>query len=146
MRNILLFLAAMAASTCAHAEITKWVDSEGRVHYSDQPPSTGKTETLKIQSSPAPSPAKEKGTAEKETEFRKRRAADQEAQAKQEKEQQEAKQKQENCTQARNTLRKLQEGGRSYSYDDKGERVYLDDAARQKAISQAQQSIDSWCK
>lgn len=152
MRHILLFVACALAAAGAHADVNKWVDSEGRVHYSDQPPpASAKPQPLNIKPAPAantpqPGEAAPKTTAEKEVEFRKRRAQEEEARVKQEKAQQDANQKQQNCTQAQNNLRNLQAGGRLYTYDEKGERAYMDDAARQKAIADAQKAVDSWCK
>jgi hypothetical protein len=79
-------------------------------------------------------------------EFRKRRMQEDEARAKQEQAQREAKQREQNCIQAKNNLRTFQEGGRIYTYDEKGERAYMDDAARERALVDAQKAVDSWCK
>jgi glutaredoxin len=43
----LLAIAALAAGL-AHAEIFRWTDQAGRVHYSDNPPDQGKTSKVKI--------------------------------------------------------------------------------------------------
>jgi len=181
MRYILFMICALAAAS-ANAEIHKWVDSEGKVHYTDEPPpAKAQSRPLTIKPAPAPTPeaapatpsngatppkggiptpapdaapattpnsgaAGPKTMSDKEQEFRKRRAQEEEAKAKREKEQQEAKQREQNCAQARSSLRTLQEGGRVYSYDAKGERVFMDEAARQQAIANAQKSVDSWCK
>jgi hypothetical protein len=148
-RTALLFL-ALSAATAAHGQMTRWVDAEGRIHYSDQPPppDARSSQTLHIKPGPA-SPAKPvpegKSYAEKELEFRKRRVEAEEAAAKQAQEQQAAREKERNCAQARGNLRTLQEGGRISTYNEKGERVFLDDAAREKAIADAQKAVDSWC-
>lgn len=153
MRQLLaIFL--MLAAAASHAGITRWVDADGKVHFSDQPPPpTAKSQkTLDIKSSPAAaknSPdAKggEKSLAEKELEFRKRRVEAEENAAKLARDHEEAKRKTENCAQARSQLRALQDGQRMARYDEKGERVFLEDSARAKAIDEAQQAVDSWCK
>ncbi len=41
MRFLLCLLAAAALASPAHAEIYKWVDRDGKIHYSDSPPSKG---------------------------------------------------------------------------------------------------------
>jgi uncharacterized protein DUF4124 len=42
MRFLLCLLAAAAAlASPAHAEIYKWVDRDGKIHYSDSPPAKG---------------------------------------------------------------------------------------------------------
>ena len=42
----LLLVGALALMAQAHAEIYKWADSQGKVHYSDQPP-TANAQTIK---------------------------------------------------------------------------------------------------
>jgi glutaredoxin len=39
VRNITLFILTLAATLSAQAELYKWTDKSGGVHYSDQPPS-----------------------------------------------------------------------------------------------------------
>lgn len=150
---ILLALLAGFCLTAQAEQLYKWVDADGKVHYTDQPPpAKAQTKPLNIKSqSSAPAQAAEgkpaaKTAAEKEQEFRKRRVEAEEAGAKREKEQAEAKQKEQNCAAARGNLRMLQEGGRVAQYDAKGEKVYLEDADRQQAVARAQKEVDSWCK
>lgn len=38
MRTIVLLLAVASASTCAFAQMYKWVDKDGKTHYTDSPP------------------------------------------------------------------------------------------------------------
>ena len=153
MKKILLPLLLSLLIGSAYGGVYKWVDSKGEVHYGDQPPPSNKTQKLNVDTpaSNAPpageskaSPAKSMN--DKEVEFRKRRIEAAEAQKKQDKETAESKQKQENCTNARGTLRALQEGGRLVKYDEKGERVYLDDAARKQSLEKAQKEVEAWCK
>lgn len=154
MRQLLVIALMLAAATASHAGITRWVDADGKVHFSDQPaPATAKSQkTLDIKSSPAAtktspdSKGGEKSLAEKELESRKRRVEAEESAAKQAKDQEEAKRRKENCAQARNQLQALQDGQRIARYDEKGERAFLEDSARPKAIEEAQRAVDSWCK
>jgi hypothetical protein len=141
-------------ATATQAGVTRWVDADGKVHYSDQPPpSTAKSQkTLDLKNNPAlPQAAPdgkggEKSMAEKDLESRKRRVQAEETAAKQARDQEEAKSKKANCEQARNQLQALQEGQRVSKFDEKGERVYLEDSDRPKAIEEAKKSADSWCK
>jgi len=154
MRQLLTIVSMLVAATAAHAGITQWVDAEGKVHFSDQPaPPTAKSKkTLDIKARQGASMAAPddkngaKSLAERELESRKRRVEAEEAAAKQVKDQAEAKQRKENCAQARNQLRALQDGQRISRYNEQGERVFLDDSDRPKAIQDAQQAVDSWCK
>ena len=147
---LLLFLA-----TPVQAEVYKWTDDSGSVHYTDQPPPKAKSKTephkLNIKSQPAP-PASTSKTAspksanELDLEFRKRRTANEEAKSKEQKAEAEAKTNKQNCIQAQGNLRNLQEGGRVAEFTASGEKVPLDDAARQRAIEGAKKAVAGWCK
>ncbi|MEO1768022.1 DUF4124 domain-containing protein [Thiobacter aerophilum] len=147
--NKLWILLLLALPCVASGELYRWVDAQGKVHYSDSPPpadaKSGKT--LPAPPSPASAPAgTTKSWQEKDMEFRQRRAAEAEAQAKKEKEAEEARQKQANCETARKNLRLLESGQRVVTTNDQGEREFLDDAARQKAINDARKGVETWCK
>ena len=154
MNKLLLLLLIPFLTSNAFAGVYKWVDSSGKVQYSDQPPTNNsKTKQLKVETSPpvTQSTAGEKApvaksAADKEIEFRKRRVESEETQKKQDKQANETKQKQENCINARGQLRSMQESGRIVKYDENGEKAYLDDAGRQQAIEKAQKEVDIWCK
>jgi hypothetical protein len=147
----LLFLLACAP---LHAQVYKWVDSQGNVQYSDQPPASAKgTKKLNVNPQPSAAPVSKeaspkaaKTTAEKEMEFRKRHVESEEAKAKEAKAEADAKIRQQNCAQARGQLRALQEGRRIVKYNDAGERVFLDDQARPEETARAQKAVDDWCK
>ena len=54
MKRILVLACALAASTAAFGQLYKWVDKDGKVTYSDQPPPANvKSEVLR----PPPPPA-----------------------------------------------------------------------------------------
>lgn len=147
--NRLWILLLLALPLGASAELYRWVDAQGRVHYSDSPPPANATSTKTLNTpapaSPAPAAAP-KSWQEKEMEFRQRRAAEAEAQAKKEKEAEEARQKQANCEAARKNLQLLESGQRVVTVNAQGEREFLDDAARQKAINDARKAVETWCK
>lgn len=148
--NRIPILAALALlSLPAHSQLYKWVDSQGKVHYSDTPPPAGAQKSKTIQApSPAPAaPAAASGSggrsiAEQELEFKKRQveAAQQQAKA-----DEEAKLKRANCDRAQSNLRTFQEGGRVFNYDAKGERQYIDDAARGAELKKWEQEVSKWC-
>lgn len=151
MRQLLVMLSLLVLATSAQAGITKWEDANGKVHYSDQPPpSTAKSQQdLDLKNNPAASSSgkgAEKSLAEKDLESKKRRVQAEEAAAKQAKDQEEAKNRKANCEQARRQLQAVQEGQRMSRFDEKGERVFLEDSERPQAIEKAKQSVDSWCK
>ncbi len=150
MKYCMAILLALA-SVSAFAGLTKWVDSQGVVHYSDEPPPPNvKSQTLNTPSTsggiPAASaPAAPKTVYEREAEINKEKKAKEEAAQKAAKQQEDAVQKQKACEQARSQLGTLQNAPRVVTYDDKGERTYMDDAQRQQQISEAQAAVGKYC-
>lgn len=64
MRNVFVILASLCAAFPAAADVYKWVDSEGKIHYSDTPPAKGASKAIDlpkavVESKPAESPAVE---------------------------------------------------------------------------------------
>lgn len=150
MKIHLYVLALLVASAPVQAQLYKWVDKEGKVHYSDTPPAEkAKTEqTLNITNQPAAPAAGDGGKSwqDKEQDFQKRRTSAAEAAAKKQKEEQEAKTKRENCAKAQQSLSQLQSNAPVYTYNEKTGRSYLDEKQRADAIEKAKKSVSDWCK
>jgi hypothetical protein len=155
----LLTLALLLAALPAQAVLYKWVDQNGKVHYSDQPPpdSAKQSNVMNVPrpATSAPAPAGEtantapkgpKSAAEQEMEFRKRRLEAAEAEAKQQKDAQAADEKKRNCSQATNRVTALEAGGRISKYGPNGETIYLSDDQIASELSEARRIADSWCK
>ncbi|HTT37574.1 MAG TPA: DUF4124 domain-containing protein [Burkholderiales bacterium] len=137
----------------ASAEMYKWTDENGSVHYSDQPPPPNvrksealKTHTLAHHSTSGEKPAAaQKSAAELEMEFRKRRLETAEAEAKAQKEAKAEGEKKENCKRATGQVSAMQNGGRVTRYGPNGEQVFLTDDEIAKAVAEAKKAADSWC-
>ncbi len=139
----------------AWADLYKWTDENGKVHYSDQPP-TGdvrKEESLKQPRSAAASEAptaaaagKPKTAAEQDMEFRKRRVEAAEAEAKAQKEAEAADEKKRNCQRATAQVASLERGGRLTRPGPNGEQNYMTDQEIAKEVVNARKAADSWCK
>lgn len=66
MREILIVIASLALAPAATAEVYKWVDNNGKVHYGDTPPANARATPVNMKSS-APSRAEQvPATAEAE--------------------------------------------------------------------------------
>lgn len=146
--SLAIFLLLCGFNT--HAALNKWVDAEGKVHYSDTPPVD--TKVKKLRSSSAPDPvtstndvAAPKSLAEREAEWKKSQQSKAEAEQKaaQKKEQELAQQK--NCEAARSNLATLENSPALVTYNAQGERTYLDDTARAQRIEEARQAIKNNC-
>lgn len=137
-------------SLTAHAGLNKWVDAEGKIHYSDAPPPDNvKAEAVRNIAgkgqAEAPATYSTKTYAEREAEMKKNKLAKEEAEAKRSREQADLAGRKQNCAASQQNLRALQDGGRMVTYDAKGEKSYLDDAARELRIKEAQKNIGAYC-
>lgn len=158
-----LFVLLLLFSVNAFAALNKWVDAEGKVHYSDQePPANVQAKTLRSVSGPAQTPdvagavaqSAKVGSApvaaktyvEKEAELKKAQLAKKEVEAKAAQQQAAAEAKAANCAAAQQNLRTLQNIPRISEIDDRGERVFVSDDERQQRIEKAQQVVSSVCK
>lgn len=154
-----LFILLILSSAPAVADLSKWVDENGKVHYSDQPPPANvKAKTLRSTSdTPLPlasasgvaassAPPAVKTIAEREAELKKAQKAKKEAADKAAQEQARKDIENANCAAAQQSLRALQDGMRMVEIDAKGERSYISDEQRQQRIAKTQQDISTLCK
>jgi hypothetical protein len=135
-----------ASGPPAAAEVYKWTDAEGRVHFGDRPPQSGADAvplSRKAQSISAPT-ADERLDKQRrllhafEEERRQRRDA--QAQAQQEKTT-----RQRNCVEARDDLRSQEVAGALYRLGADGQRIYLDAAERARALEETRAAVRHWC-
>jgi hypothetical protein len=154
-----LTLALCLLALPAAAEMYKWTDEHGKVHYSDQPPppSAKKSETIKAPKPQVAAPAAAtpgakpatggpKTAAEQEMEFRKRRLEAAEAEAKAQKDAQAAADKKRTCDQATAQVTSLERGGRVTKPGPNGEQNYLTDQELAGALAEARKAQATWCK
>lgn len=145
----LLFGLALAFSVHAHAELYKWTDVQGKVQYTDQPP-TLNSQTLK-HSNAGQAETTSKATQSldaKDQAFQKRSKEAKDARDKAEKEAEQARIARENCDKARKNLSTLQNAStpRIYTTNAAGQRIYMDDSARASALANSQKSVSDFCK
>lgn len=140
---VVLFL---SLSQDLYAQLYKWVDANGKVHYSDQAPPTDSKSQKIIAPAPSADSAAIKSLAARQAELRRAQASETEKATKAEQAAAEEKKRQDACNQAKGRLKLIQGGGRVYRFDDKGEKNFLDDASRQKALQEAEQEVAQLCK
>jgi len=154
--GLLLFLALPAS-----AQLYKWVDSNGKVQYSDKPPPSNiKTEKLRDSARAAGAPAASEGkgaakqdaaksgpktVAEEEQAFRKRQLDAAKAQKEEGEKQAAVQDRAENCKRAKAALTSLEIGGRQMRIDDKGERAFLDEQQITQETARAKQEAAAAC-
>lgn len=142
-------LAAVLFLACADAgaALYKWVDEKGVTHYTEQPPPDRKSTRIEIRSDgPAAAPEKADSWKEKEVELRRRRLEQERAQETSDaKAKNEAAQRRYHCLRARDALETLAPGHPVYQLNDKGERVYLEDAQREEQLKRWRKEAETWC-
>jgi FKBP-type peptidyl-prolyl cis-trans isomerase len=145
---LLIFL--ILASANAFAEVNKWVDDQGRVHYSDQaPPPEVQAKALRSASENAASgvsDTSEPTYVEQEAALKRAEHAQQKDAAQAAAKQATADALKANCKAAQDNLRSLQSGARIMDINASGERYFIDDAERQQRIEKVQQDIGNLCK
>ena len=134
------------------AAVYKWVDDEGVIHYSETPPSSGKTQEMEIEPAPSESEIqKTRDRMEKILEYQKqsdelRKESAEKKSREKATEQLEKVERKKRCTHARQNLHELNMDRAVYSINEKGERVYLDDEMRATQIELMKKIIETDCK
>ena len=144
----LLLLLSTAASA---AEIYKWTDEDGNVHYGDRPDgitdttevelvtvTSRRTNPERVQAGVAARQERDGARADARSEREAARQAADEARAAEE-------ERAERCVASRARLEKYVVSRRLYRVGDDGEREYLDDSQIEEARAQAQQQVEEYC-
>ena len=147
MTRLLIVLLAAYCGTAA-AEVYRWVDGQGRVHYSDRPDSE-KAEVVGV-SSHRTNPAAVAQRTQTEAHQRQQIAAGQQEQqaddaAKNAVQKDLASTRAEQCKKAQDEYKTAIESRRLYRMGKNGEREYLSDAELSEARVNAKKAVDSSC-
>lgn len=144
--NILFAALLCVLAPITSAEVYKWTDAQGRVHFGDKSPA-GKSETITMPSREAPTaPAVSEDRIEKQRrlldayaeERRLKAGADEKAR----KEKAERKRK---CVDLRDDLRNQENASSIYKLDKNGERVFLSNEEREASTAGLRKEVDYWC-
>lgn len=144
---ILFLLFGITLSTSVQAEIYKWTDSEGRVHYTQTPPPSGDAEVLnpKYKSNKTPSEV-ELEFIQKNYQIYKRSELDRlKKQITEEKKQQKQENRAVNCRISKDNLANITSSPRTLVKDDNGQYRRLTEDERQQRISEIQNQIKELC-
>ena len=145
-RRALVFSSLLASlfSLPVHADgMYKWVDENGRTHYSESPPPEG-TASKKLDVKAGE--GKEQDWHKKVQDANQQKILNDNAERERaQKEQQANGTRQQQCRKAQEALDTLNNSRRVYHLNDKGERVYVDDEQRQKEIEMWQERARSAC-
>ncbi len=150
LTTALMLMLLGASPTSFAGKIYKWTDSNGKVHYGERAPSGKSKQILIPRSNPSysatPTP-KSDNKSDAASKFLESVAT--ERKEKKEASDKSAKEKEiadKNCSNARRRVASLKQGGRRFTVDEQGERTYLDGAAIQSRLKEAQEKVKKWCK
>lgn len=146
MKTFFAAIAACAFALPVAAQLYKWVDKDGKVHYSDTPPLKQESKTI---ATPPPGPVNAtppKSAVAVDKELDKGRKAAAEAAKKSEDTAKAAAQKEENCNRAKANLQTFTNSGRIRKFNEKGEQAFLDDKELEAGREKARRDVDEACK
>ncbi len=150
-RLALALLLALSANG-ASADIYRWVDGAGQVHYGDQPPQGVSAAPVGAASAAAKTPppahvpatpAESRPSAERYLDARRAERAEAREKAAAERRERELHNRQ--CSIARRDLSLFDNGAVIYGYDAKGERYALDSREREARRKSLQRSLRAAC-
>ncbi len=149
MKWLVLAVGMTCFYATADAQIYKWVDENGKVQYTDQPPPPGiKQPGQRLQVNPTTgtknnSTSSSRSVAEDRLEFDQRQQKRKEEAAKQQAQADENKKK---CIDAQGQLRIYTDSPRITVPDGAGGIKFIDDDVRQKKVEEANKAIAKYCK
>lgn len=147
IRFSLLLLGASLASSVALAQtMYKWVDENGRTHFTQEPPpanakSGGKIDVKTTQpEKPLPTDNWREREQQSKAQRAKQGVADEQARQKEESE------RANNCRRAQRQADTFGTPGRVYRLNEKGERVYYEDKDYEAKLAEARENIARYCR
>jgi len=144
-RLLLLMPLFLLPGSAAAQTMYKWVDENGRVTYSDQPP-VGNVKSKEVINIPGAAPTGAlRQMTDQDSQFKKRQDDAAKAQAAAAKKEDLDKQRAENCTRARGELRALRDNVPFTRVTESGERVLLDGGARETESKRLETYIEENC-
>jgi hypothetical protein len=151
MKHLIFAAIAIAVATPVAAQLYKWVDKDGKTHYSDTPPPGQESKSLSVGSgattpTPAPASSGAKSAVERDKEAEAARQASRDSAKKAEDKAKDNAGRDEACSRAKSAHATYADGGRIHKYNDKGERVFLDDAEIEAERIRSQREMDEACK
>ncbi len=145
-----MFILPLLFITASHAEIYKWVDAEGNVHYGQQRPRDADAERLDIQQEPTTtfrSGTKEPVKTEETAQDGEQQPAEEPAAQEEKKVETPAEKKQRlaACARAKKSLATMESIGRIRSKDAEGNYTYLSQQQKEAQMKPARDLIKKYC-
>ena len=145
LKTIIFSLFLGLFSTSLNAEVYRWTDDKGRVHFGDRPSEKADKVDIKANKAPA-STLNDAKRKQKASQFLRARELDKiEKERKDQKLKNHAAKKAKNCKNAKRELRKLREARLLYTLDKSGKKHYVSDAERVEEEKKTLKVVEQWC-
>ena len=147
MKRLLLFAALIAWSGMAGAVVYKWLDTQGKVHYSDRPPDGVHAEVVENLGTHSghPAPVRASEAAPPQKVANQNPPTPDDAGAKKAVAEDVAQTRAKECAEAQERYRKLIEGRRLFKTGNDGERQYLTSEEIDTQRTDAKRDVDTIC-
>ena len=145
---VVLCISIMFAANC-HAAIYKWVDDEGKVHYTETRPPQYEAEKMRVPTrAPENTSTYKRPTLKTNKDAKSEDGNGEQSEASQKTAEPDIPedQKAQMCQRARDTLQTLNSSGRVRQRDDEGNITYLSEEEKQARISREKDRISKYCK
>jgi len=140
-----LAAAVLVAAGPAGAVLYKWIDANGRVSYSDQPPPANVKAEIVSGAPVASAPEAVRDMANQELDFKKRQTQRADEQKKVDKARADAALREQACVELRNRMKVFESDAPILRLNEKGEQVYLDDTMRNQERERLQATMRERC-
>lgn len=136
-------LGLLLSGSAAKAEIYRWVDDQGNVHYSDKPHQKAKTVTVQPTTRGLGLSQEQMDRQKNLTEDLAKKRLEQQKLKKQKRQQREALEK--NCIRLKNRLRNYQDADYLFTRDDEGKKKRMKHSDKKQEIQQLKDQIAEKC-
>jgi len=141
----LIVILLLSGGASAQAEMYRWVDDRGQVHYEDRQQGA-KSSPIKPYATPDATQPAPQERMEKTRRLLNAYRIERQQKREQKAEQQAEKEKRiKNCNLARDDVRRNNAYRRIYNLDQDGNRVYLSDQERVSLLQRSQDKVTRWC-
>jgi len=141
LTSIITLTLCLLFQTSSYAEVYKWMDENGQVHYGDHPGNTT-AEQVTIRKNETTKPRIVK-KSEKDNADDKKTTVDS---VKSEPAKISKKERQRLCSEAKNDIAAISSRGRMREINKKGEYIYLSEQQRQQRLSAARKKQSKYCR
>ncbi len=145
MKRLIVIALGLALAPLAGAQLYKYIDKDGKTVYTDQPPASAKSESIRVQPASPPSAAP-KTSLERDKELQKARDAQKEKGKKADESAKAAQDKEANCNTAKVAYQHYQDGGKIIKYNAQGERELMSDDEIAAGLVKSKREMDEACK